>query len=441
MAGPRVAVAYSGGLDSTALLHATVAAAIGSGVEVIALHVHHGLNPYADRWLTHCAARCRRWHALGAPLAFDHRRLVTRPARGDSVEAWARRERHAALGNMARAAGATLLLLAQHRLDQAETFLLQALRGAGPAGLSAMPRQALRDGVAWARPWLDVSRAGIDTYLRVHRLRHIDDDSNADTRFARNRLRHDVWPALARAFEHADAALADAARRAADAAQCAVDLAAIDLAAVAAVCDGSLDLTAWQALGAARRRNVLRTWLTRQTGTVAPATLVERLTAELPGAAPAQWPCGRHVLRRYRGVLRCDGAPSLLADRSDAAAAWSSEPRQEGSLSWPSWNGHLDTSPARAGGVSPERLATLRPVARSGGEQFQRTPRSSPRSLKKAFQAHGVPSWARAAPLFYDGDLLVFVPGLGVDARARASDGAPQVMLSWRSDGGGADDQ
>ena len=280
MAEPRVAVAYSGGRDSTALLHATVAVAAGCGVEVIALHVHHGLSPQADRWLAHCAARCRRWQALGVPLAFDYRRLATRPARGDSVEAWARRERHAALAEMAQSAGATLLLLAQHRLDQAETFLLQALRGAGPAGLAAMPVQALRGGIVWARPWLDVPRGAIDAYLRAHRLRHVDDDSNADTRFARNRLRHDVWPALARAVPHADAAFADAARRAADAGQCAAELAAIDLAVVAG--DDGLDLAAWQALGAARRRNALRAWLARQTATAVPAALVERLAAELP---------------------------------------------------------------------------------------------------------------------------------------------------------------
>merc|ERR1739841_308703 len=118
---------------------------------------------------------------------------------------------------MARQAGADLLLLAHHRRDQAETLLLQALRGAGVAGLAAMPRQDWRDGVLWVRPWLDHPREAIEAYIAQHGLRHIDDDSNGDPRFARNRLRLQVWPALQAAFPQAKAALAASADRLADA--------------------------------------------------------------------------------------------------------------------------------------------------------------------------------------------------------------------------------
>src|SRR6185295_9980558 len=97
------------------------------------------------------------------------------------------------------------------RRDQAETFLLQALRSAGVAGLAGMPREAERDGVTWLRPWLDVPREAVESYLRRYRLRYVDDDSNIDTRWARNRLRHDVWPALSDAFPQAEASLAAAA--------------------------------------------------------------------------------------------------------------------------------------------------------------------------------------------------------------------------------------
>ena len=154
---PTVAVAYSGGRDSTALLHATLAAARDGGVEVVALHVHHGLSVHADDWLAHCERQCAAWAAAGQPVEFDSRRVGgSGPARGESVEAWAREARYAALAEISQARGIDLVLLAHHRRDQAETVLLQALRGAGAAGLAAMPRVMRRRGITWARPWLDV---------------------------------------------------------------------------------------------------------------------------------------------------------------------------------------------------------------------------------------------------------------------------------------------
>ena len=128
---PRIAVATSGGRDSAALLHCTVRAAAALGVQVTALHVHHGLVAGADEWVAHVRRQALRWGA-----GFDMRRLKGVPGPGDSIEAWARRERYAALAEMAHAAGCPLVLLAHHRRDQAETWLLQALRGAGPAGLN-----------------------------------------------------------------------------------------------------------------------------------------------------------------------------------------------------------------------------------------------------------------------------------------------------------------
>ena len=199
-----VAVAFSGGRDSTALLHATVAEAAPLGLSVLALHVHHGLSANADAWLAHATALCRRWARRGLPVELVARRLDARPAAGESVEAWARRARYRALREMALARGVDLVLLAHHRRDQAETFLLQALRGGGVAALSAMPKVVRRDGITWARPWLEQPREAIDAYARRHRLRWIDDDSNDDDRFARNRLRLRVWPALVEAFADAE---------------------------------------------------------------------------------------------------------------------------------------------------------------------------------------------------------------------------------------------
>lgn len=428
---PCVAVAYSGGRDSSALLHATLAAADELGISVLALHVHHGLSPHADAWLAHCARQCDRWRAQGRAVQFDARRLEGQPARGESVEAWARRGRYAALREMALAHGASLVLLAHHAQDQAETFLLQALRGAGVAGLSAMPQLAERDGITWARPWLRCEAAAVAAYARRHRLRHVEDDSNADTRFARNRLRLAVWPALEGAFPQAASALGDTAAWAQEARTCADALAGIDLARVAP--GAALDIAAWRVLEpVARRSNALRAWLRAQTGGAPPARLVARLLDELPGAAPAQWTCGRASLRRYRGRLRVHAeAPSVDAE---AARAEAFALGRCGSYRAPGWGGRLVVRRVAAGGVARSCLAQLRLAARSGGEQFQSAPGRPPRSLKKCFQAHGVPAWQRAAPLVYAGETLLYVPGLGIDARAMAPPGEPQVGFEWLGD-------
>ena len=426
-----VAVAFSGGRDSTALLHATLAAATELGVHVVALHVHHGLSVHADAWLAHCDSLCRRWAARGKQLAFATRRLTGRPERGESVEAWARRERYAALRELALEHGVSIVLLAHHEQDQAETFLLQALRGAGVAGLAAMPRQVERDGVVWARPWLRRDPDEIAAYVRRHRLTHIDDDTNADPRFARNRLRLTVWPSLRHAFDQATHALADSAARADEARACAEILAGIDLAGIASA--RGLDLAGWARLGpAARRSNALRAWLAAQTGRAPAAPLVGRLLAELPGTAPAQWEADGGLLRRYRG--------RLLWERRSAAAERGSERAESlvitraGTYALEGWGGRLRVRPVSSGGVTRPDLTTLRLVERRGGEAFQTAPGRPARSLKKCFQALGVPAWQRAGPLVYAGERLIFVPGLGIDARAWAAPGQPQLAFEWLND-------
>lgn len=423
-----VAVAVSGGRDSTALLHATARAASSLGLRVVALHVHHGLQRAADAWVDEVRDHCRRLRARGLPVAFMSHRLDGAPAAGDSVEAWARRGRYTALAAMARQAGATLVLLAHHRRDQAETFLLQALRGAGPAGLSAMPRLAVRDGLAWARPWLDVGDDAIDGYLARYRLRHVDDPSNADPAFARSRLRRRVMPLLRAEFGDAEVALAAAARRAQEAQRCLDEAAAADLAALREA-DGALAVDRWRRLPPGRAANALRAWLRDALGRGAPETLVQRLRVELAGPGTARWPVpGKGMLERHRGRLRLAAA---AAPRDEPPPAWPLNALGAGRYPVSVWGGTLVLRRVRAGGVALARLrdAELRP--RRGGERFQLTPGSTPRSLKKQFQALGVPESARRGPLLYAGGELVFVPGLGVDARARAAPGEPQVALQW----------
>ena len=425
--GNIVAVAYSGGRDSSALLHATLVAAAPLGVHVVALHVHHGLSEHADAWLAHCHEQCASWARRGLPITFAAERLTGRPASGDRVEAWARERRYRALHRLAATNGATLVLLAHHRLDQAETFLLQALRGAGVAGLAAMPRIAQRDGIAWARPWLDQPGAIIEAYVRRHRLRHIEDESNADPRHARNRLRLQVWPAFSLAFPQAEAALAQSAEWVRQAAAGLAELAQMDLAKVPN--DRGLDLQAWKFLSPARRVNSLRSWLQGQIGRAASTSLVMRLMSEVQATRSASWQCPEGTLRLYRGTLvyRRHVPHALPSQRESQLCV-----RRAGLYKLPGWEGQVRVQRIECGGVPMAWLGHLELRERSGGEQFQAGSGRPPRSLKKQYQAAAVPPWLRDGPLFYSGGQLIFVPGLGIDARVLAVPGQPQVALEWQ---------
>jgi tRNA(Ile)-lysidine synthase len=330
---------------------------------------------------------------------------------------------------MALEHGVSLVLLAHHRRDQAETFLLQALRGAGAAGLSAMPRKVQRDGITWARPWIDMPRSAIESYVRQHRLRFVDDPSNADPRFARSRLRSAVWPPLEAAFPAAEATLAAASRRAQQAREALDEVARADLERVM---EGeALQVDRWQDLSPARRALALRAWLAERTGRGAADSLVDRLLRELPGTTPARWPLGTGAeLHRFRGRLRVAAALEP-GPNADVVALQVTRP---GTYPAPSWHGSLLVTPAQQGGVALDRLRRCELRPRSGAEQFQLAPDRPPRSLKKQFQSAEVAPWQRAAPLLYCEGQLVFVPGLGIDARARAEGAQQQVQLAWVRD-------
>lgn len=472
-----VAVAFSGGRDSLALLHATCRAAGLLQIEVVAIHVHHGLLPEADAWLSGARALVARWRRRGWPVRLAEARLAGSPAPGDSVEAWARAGRHAALARLAREAGATLLMLAHHRRDQAETVLLQALRGAGPAGLAAMPRTAQRAGLTWARPWLDQPRTAIEAYVRRHRLRPVEDPSNDDIRYARNRLRAVVWPAFSAAFPEAEVALAAVARRAQEADAALAELAALDLAACTDA-RGRLHLASWRGLSPARQANALRAWWWQRTGRGAPQTLVSRLLDELPQGLPAdasppghrRWPAvdgdeavarggwlwlqpaAGHTLRPGGDLGRSaagslEGSPARPTRRSGTGRPPPPPPlagvpaptpvdldlSRPGTYPVPGWPGHLVVEACREQGASPDNLRRVSLRPRAGGEQFQLGPGRPPRRLKKQYQAQGLADGPdRHGPLVWQGERLLFVPGLGLDARAWAPPGVAQLTLRWQ---------
>jgi tRNA(Ile)-lysidine synthase len=389
--------------------------------------VHHGLSAHADAWLAEAEALCRRWARRGLPVALAARLLAERPGRGDSVEAWARRARYRALREMALERGVDLVLLGHHRRDQAETFVLQALRSGGVAALSAMPRLVRRDGITWARPWLELPREAIEAYARRHRLRWIDDDSNADGRFARNRLRLRVWPALSAAFEDAEASLAAAAERAQQAAAVVDEIAALDVAAVADA-DG-VDLAAWRRLSSARQRQALLRWLRGALPEAPSASLVERLMREADAAGPQRrWPVSGGGLLSYRGRLRAAPNP---ATPFAAPTPITVDLSRSGVHEVAAWRGAFRIDAVDAHGISVATAQRLELRPRAPGDQFQAGVRRPPRSLKLQFQARGVAPALRDGPIAWCDGRIVFVPGLGIDARALAATDEAQVSLTW----------
>lgn len=260
-----MAVAYSGGADSTALLHTAHARWPG---RVVALHVHHGLQAAADGFEAHARTQCQE---LGLPLVVRHIQAAHQP--GESPEAVARDKRYATLADMACEAGAAWVLLGQHASDQAETVLLALSRGAGLPGLAAMPSRFERHGVRFGRPFLGLSAQVLRDWLEEQAIAFVDDPSNTDQRFTRNRIRAVVLPALESCFPGYQTALARSARHAAQAQELLDDLAMMDLQQTG----GPPAIAPLRLLARARQANVLRHWLRREAGMGASAAQLDEL--------------------------------------------------------------------------------------------------------------------------------------------------------------------
>ncbi|WLH11696.1 tRNA lysidine(34) synthetase TilS [Pseudomonas hefeiensis] len=256
-------IAFSGGLDSTVLLHLLASLSKTQTLPPLsAIHVHHGLQAVADAWPEHCRSVCK---ALGVPLEV----VSVQVQPGASVERAAREARYGAF--VAELHSNEVLLTGQHRDDQAETLLFRLLRGAGVRGLSAMPGQRPLGRGQLVRPLLDVSRAELEAYATQQGLSWIEDPSNDDHRYARNFLRQRVFPVLTEQWPQAAVALARSAAHMGEAQGLLAELAQIDLdrAITPSAFDWlglrSLELAPLQALAPARQRNALSHWLVSMT--------------------------------------------------------------------------------------------------------------------------------------------------------------------------------
>lgn len=288
-----LAVALSGGADSTALLVAC--ARLWPG-RVRAIHVNHGLQAAADAFERHCLTLCQ---TLDVPL--DIETVDARPARGDSPEDAARRARYAALGRAATRAGVTDIALAQHADDQVETLLLAMSRGGGVAGLAAMPRKRNRDGIIYHRPLLRVAGGEVRAWARTQQVAWIDDPSNADQNFTRNRIRAVLVPALAQAMPQFRDTFSRSAEHCAYAAEILRDMAAIDLATVGT----PPAIAKLQQLRRSRQANVLRHWMKLSHGTTPTSAQLSELLRQI-GCCTTR--AHRIELNIGRGILRREGS-------------------------------------------------------------------------------------------------------------------------------------
>ena len=296
---PRLplAVAFSGGADSTALLLACLRRWPG---QVRALHVHHGLQAAADEFEAFCRQRCGQW---AVPLAVRH--IDARHAEGDSPEDAARRGRYAALDAMLSEEWpqdkVQTLALAQHADDQIETLLLALSRGAGLPGLAAMPARWMRGEVRCERPLLSVAGADVRAWLQSQGESWIEDPSNRNQLLTRNRIRHQLLPALQQAFPQFRDTFARSAAHAAQAQGLLDELAAADLNEVGV----PPRLSALQALSPARQTNVLRHWLQRCHATTPSTAQLQELLKQLQSCRTR----GHRIeLKVGSGWLRREGA-------------------------------------------------------------------------------------------------------------------------------------
>jgi len=461
-------IAYSGGLDSTVLLHAAARmCAAHPGYSLRAVYIDHQLHADSGRWRAHCESIAA---SLGVPC--EGRQVEVRRQAGKSLEAAAREARYAALAGLLEPQ--ELLLTAHHADDQLETVLLALMRGAGPRGLSAMlPAQRLGQG--WLmRPLLAFTRAELEAWAYQERLDWIHDPSNGDTAFDRNYLRHRILPVLQ---ERWPAAARSAARSASHLGEASGVLDAVAAADLPAVGDGTcLDVDMLRALNPARRRNLLRYWIRRH-GMSAPSTRKlaaiehDMLVARKDRVPCVVWEGGG--LRRHAGLLYCvrtlGGSPGVPGMPGGEGVPEKGGVSEEGALRWrtaqpfllPQRLGRLRLVPGSPGSHPGSNLGSdptggpVCPTSRSeaaalalgklpavldvrfrrGGESLRPAGDAHHRKLKKLLQSRGVlPWWREYVPLIYSDGRLVAVGNLWVAQEFAAVAGEPSARIVW--DGG-----
>lgn len=430
--GSRFAVAYSGGLDSTVLLHAmhhalTLAGqALGEApaFSLRAIHVNHGLSPNANRWQRLCEQQCAQ---LEIPLHVE--RVTIDPDAMANLESQARDKRYGVFERQLEAD--ECLLMAHHLDDQAETFLLRSLRGAGPRGLAAIPRRRPMGRAMLLRPLLGVSRADLLAYAEQARLVWVEDESNESRMFDRNFCRHELLPRIEERWPAYRESWQRSAQLCAEADILLDDLAAIDFEQVKCPVPSVIDAKKLQDLSPARQRNTLRYWLLLAGAPDPGWNVLMHIVEELIPAALGMQPEVRWhgngasvVLRRYRQNLYLHKVIANIA--SLTPVDW--QPKNMCHLKD---NGLIYSLASEGAGLRVEGDLVLSLRYRQGGETCKLQGRRT-RTLKKILQDANIAPWLRdRVPLLYCDEELVCIPGVGVCEGWQASASEPGWQVIW----------
>lgn len=407
----QLLVAFSGGLDSTVLLHqlVTLRDTLQPELNIRAMHIHHGLSPRADSWVDHCRALCEQWR-VALEVAY-----VKLPSGGQGIEGEARAARYQALSGSLQAG--EVLLTAQHLDDQCETFLLALKRGSGPAGLASMPAILPFGDTLLLRPLLTTSRSQLEAWAQAGQLSWIEDESNQDDKYDRNFLRLRVVPLLQQRWPHFSRSVARSADLCGEQEQLLDELLAEQLDQLMSE-QGALHIEPMLTMSEVRRFALMRRWLSWHRAAMPSRAWLQRLWQEVALSREDANPrlrLGEHEIRRFQGELFW--VPLLNVDK-------------EKSYLWPAPFRPLHLPGLGTVSFSEQGIAVRAPEEGETVSLRFRAPgllhivgRDKGRSLKKIWQELGVPPWQReATPLLFYGEQLIAAAGIFVTREGQATE-------------------
>jgi tRNA(Ile)-lysidine synthase len=418
----RIWVGYSGGVDSHVLLHALAHLRKQHGFQLIAVHVHHGLMSAADAWTEHCDQVCR---SLEVPIHIQ--RIHVKKQVGESLEALARVGRYQVFKELLMSDD--VLLTAHHIDDQAETCLLQFLRGSGPKGLSAMPHLIPFAKGLLIRPFLSVSRQEILNYAESHHLKWIEDDSNHDERFTRNFLRYRILPLLKTRWPHLSKTLLRVSAHCAEADHLLEVLAEQDLALVQGSQPNTLSIKNLCKLPEVRQKNILRVWLYRQHFLLPKTVKLNHILKDVVLARHDAQSCvhWKNVeIRKYRDDLYVMEPLHPHDINRQLIWAWDKEEK----LTLPAQLGVLQCKKVMGRGMAISLLSSQPLIVRfrRNGENCRLKGHTC--SLKKLFQDWEIPAWKRnRVPLIFKGETVVMMVGYAICDGWRAREGEEGLVV------------
>ena len=414
----RLLVAFSGGLDSTVLLHQLAQLRQAQPqLELRAIHVHHGISPHADSWAAHCRRVCED---LDVPLIVCR---VSLAQEGLGLEGQARKARYAAFARALQPGEA--LVTAQHQDDQCETLLLALKRGSGPAGLAAMPESLPFAGTVILRPLLNTSRAQLEQWAQAQGLSWTEDESNQDDSYDRNFLRLRILPLLESRWPHFTAAAARSAQLCGEQEQLLDELLSEELATLTGE-QGELRLPPLSDKSASRRGALLRRWLASHGAQMPSRAALQRLWDEVAQSREDACPrlqFGRYEVRRYQEALWW---VRFYPAQGERVIHWHApcEP-----LPLPDGLGRLVAGESGTRVRAPKAHETVTVRFRASGLLYIEG-RERGRSLKKIWQELRIPPWRRdTTPLLFYGEQLICAPGIFV-----TREGVTQTGDGWHID-------